>query len=419
MNLLSNKPVAFSTMAKPIGSVCNLNCTYCYYLEKQKLYKDQSNFRMSDEVLETFIKQYIDAQQVPLVTFVWQGGEPSLLGLDYFKRIVALQKKYAGSKNIENAFQTNGTKLDDEWAKFFKEHQFLVGVSIDGPEKIHNQHRIYKKDAPSFRDVMKGIEVLQKHQVDFNTLTVVNRHNASQPIEIYHFLKKIGSGFIQFLPIVERMAQNHKEDELKLVHNQYSQGATVTEWSVVPEDYGNFLISIFNEWVQNDVGRVYVQIFDVTLANWIGVNPNLCVFSETCGNAIVIEHNGDIYSCDHYVYPEFRLGNILSKPLATMAGCNQQLAFGSTKRNSLPRYCTECDYNFACHGGCPKHRFLSSPNGEYGLNYLCKAYQKFFAHVHPFMQYMGDALAAKRAPAHIMSWIKNMDSSMKKSLFFR
>ena len=409
MDLFLNKPIAFSTMAKPIGSVCNLNCTYCYYLEKQNLYKQVSNFRMSDEVLEKFIRQYIEAQQVPTVSFVWQGGEPSLLGLDFFQKVVELQQKYAGKKQIENSFQTNGTRLDDEWCSFFKQNNFLVGISIDGPEEIHNQHRVYKNGGPTFQDVMKGIELLRKHNVEFNTLSVVNRHNSQKPLEVYHFLKKIGSGFIQFLPIVERTTVNELADGLKLVHAGSLQEAKVTEWSVLPEDYGRFMITIFDEWVRNDVGRYYVQLFDVALANWVGENPGLCVFSETCGSAVVIEHNGDVYSCDHYVYPEFLLGNIKDTTLPDMLRSEEQYNFGNNKLQTLPDYCIGCEYRFACHGECPKHRFNTTPDGEFGLNYLCKAYKMIFAHVHPYMQYMGDELKKKRAPANVMQWVKKMD----------
>jgi uncharacterized protein len=399
------KPFAFQAMAKPIGSACNLHCTYCYYLEKQNLYQGAGSRRMDEMLLENYIQQYISIQQVPVVQFVWQGGEPSLLGLDYFKRVVELQKKYAGVKRIENAFQTNGTLLDNDWARFFKEHQFLVGVSIDGPEEIHNQHRPFRTNEPSFKKVMNGIEVLRKHQVDFNTLTVVNRQNSKSPLEIYHFLKKIGSGFIQFIPIVERKYNGMEPGPLSLVGPTEKQAA-VTEWSVIPEDYGNFLIKIFNEWVRHDVGRYFVQQFDATLANWIGESPGICVFSETCGDAVVLEHNGDVYSCDHFVYPEYKLGNIKEKSLFAMLKSTEQKEFGKNKLNQLPGYCIQCDYRFACHGECPKHRFENTPDGEPGLNYLCKAYRLFFAHVHPYMQFMGDELANKRPPSNVMQWAK-------------
>ncbi len=408
-NLFLNKPIAFSTMAKPIGSVCNLNCTYCYYLEKQNLYKQISDFRMKEEVLEKFIKQYIEAQQVPTVSFVWQGGEPSLLGLDFFRKVIEFQNKYAGKKQIENSFQTNGTRLNEEWCRFFSQHNFLVGISIDGPEALHNQHRVYKNGAPTFADVMKSIELLHKHRVEFNTLSVVNRMNSKHPLEVYHFLKQIGSGFIQFLPVVERLALEEPKDGLKLVHANSNDIAKVTDWSVLPEDYGEFIITIFDEWVRKDVGRYYVQLFDVTLANWVGENPGLCIFSEQCGNALVMEHNGDVYSCDHYVYPEFLLGNVGEKSLSEMLMSDEQFAFGSKKLQSLPQYCIDCEYRFACHGECPKHRFETTPDGEFGLNYLCKAYKMIFEHMHPYMQFMGDELKKQRPPANVMQWVQKMD----------
>ncbi|MHC1705643.1 MAG: anaerobic sulfatase-maturation protein [Tenuifilaceae bacterium] len=415
MDLNLGKPVAFSVMAKPIGPICNLNCKYCYYLEKQNLYKDHSDFRMNDEVLEKFIKDYINGQQVPTVSFLWQGGEPTLLGLDFFRKVIALQRKYAGSKKIENSFQTNGTRLDDEWCNFFKQHNFLVGVSIDGPERIHNMYRVYKRGQPTFKDVMRGIELLKKHNVDFNTLSVVNRYNARYPLEVYRFLKKIGSRYMQFLPVVERVATDSSENDLKLVSNSYKEQAKVTDWSVIPEDYGNFLITIFDEWVRNDVGQYYVQMFDTTLASWVGQPPGLCVFSETCGNALAIEHNGDIYSCDHFVFPQHLLGNIKDTQLVDMVASDAQYQFGENKLTKLPQFCIHCDYRFACHGECPKHRFIKTPDGEDGLSYLCSAYKKFFTHVHPFMQFMGEQLDKKQAPANVMQWVKLLDGMKRKS----
>jgi uncharacterized protein len=413
MDLNLGRPAAFSVMTKPIGPVCNLNCTYCYYLEKQKLYQNHTGFRINDAVLERFIKQYIQAQQVPKVSFVWQGGEPSLMGLEFYRKVIDLQNKFAEGKQIENAFQTNGTKLDDEWCRFFRQYNFLVGISIDGPEEIHDKYRLYKNGEPSFTAVMKSIELLKKHQVEFNTLTVVHRYNALHPLEVYHFLKEIGSGFIQFLPVVEREMINAQAEELKLVFPGSQGMAKVTGWSVVPDDYGRFLISIFDEWVRRDVGRYYVQLFDVTLANWVDAIPGLCVFSETCGNDLVMEHNGDIYSCDHFVYPEFNLGNIMNTPLVNMILSPEQYQFGMRKLEKLPGYCIDCEYRFACHGECPKHRFETTPDGEYGLNYLCKAYKMFFSHVHPYMQYMGDELSNKRPPSNVMNFVKLMDDYKK------
>jgi uncharacterized protein len=400
-----NKPFAFQAMAKPIGSVCNLNCTYCYYLEKQKLYKDTGSFRMSDSLLEKFIKQYIWVQQVNTIQFVWQGGEPTLLGLDYFKKVIALQNKYAEGKKIENSFQTNGTLLDDEWCAFFKKHNFLVGISIDGPKHVQDAHRPFRNGTSSFDQVMRGIFLLKKHQVDFNTLTVVHRHNAQFALEIYNFLKFIGSGFLQFIPIVERSKKIPDAATLNLVGPDDSE-AYVTDWSVRPDEYGDFLVTIFNEWVKRDVGRVFVQQFDAALANWVGESPGICVFSKTCGDAVVIEHNGDVYSCDHYVYPEHKLGNINERTLFGLVQSEKQQEFGQKKLTGLPQQCLKCDYRFACHGECPKHRFLKTADGEPGLNYLCSAYKRFFAHVDPYMQFMANELKARRAPANVMNLVQ-------------
>jgi len=406
MNYIT-KPIAFQAMVKPIGPVCNLNCTYCYYLEKHKLYKDSSSFKMSDELLEKFVKQYIMAQQVPAVQFVWQGGESTLLGLEYFEKIVKLQKKYALGKRIENSFQTNGTLLTDEWCAFFKKNNFLIGLSIDGPEAMHDKYRPMKTGKPSFEKVIRGIKLLHKHQVDFNTLTVVNDYNVKYPLEVYRFLKSIGSSYLQFIPIVERKNAQTSPSELSLVGPD-DPSAQVTEWSVKPIDYGNFLISIFNEWVRNDVGTVFVQQFDATLANWVGENPGICVFSPTCGDAVVVEHNGDVYSCDHYVYPQYKLGNIKTNTLLDLTQSEKQRTFGQNKLKNLPKQCIECDYRFACHGECPKHRFLKTADGEDHLNYLCAGYKKFYTHVHPYMQFMEEELEAQRAPANVMQWARGI-----------
>jgi len=400
-----DKPFAFQAMAKPIGPACNLNCTYCYYLEKQKLYKDSGSFRMSEELLEKFIKQYIWVQQVNTIQFVWQGGEPTLLGLDYFKLVVALQKKYADGKKIENAFQTNGTLLDDEWCAFFKKHNFLVGISIDGPKHVHDTFRPYRNGTPTFDHVMRGVLLLQKHQVEFNTLTVIHRYNAKYGVEIYNFLKFIGSGFLQFIPIVERRKKIEDPTTLDLVGPE-DPDALVTDWSVRPDEFGNFLIAVFNEWVKRDVGKVYVLQFDSALANWVGEPAGICIFSKTCGEAVVVEHNGDVYSCDHYVYPEYKLGNIKDQTLFGLVQLEKQQKFGQNKLSGLPQQCIKCEYRFACHGECPKHRFLQTADGEPGLNYLCSGYKKFFAHVDPYMQFMEDELKANRPPSNVMNWAR-------------
>lgn len=404
-----HKPFAFNVMLKPFGPVCNLKCTYCYYLEKKNLYPDTLDFRMRDEILENFTRQYIEANDVPLINFVWQGGEPMLMGLGFFKKALELQRKYSNGRKIENVFQTNGTLIDEDFCRFFRDNHFLVGVSIDGPEELHNAFRHTNSDKGSFSKVMEGIELLHKHNVEFNTLSVVNRKNSYHPLDVYRFLKQIGSGFIQFIPIVERAMPEAVPGDLKLVAPIHGREAKITEWSVEPEQYGEFLCAVFDEWVRQDVGKFYVQIFDVTLANWVGENPGLCVFTETCGDAAVMEHNGDLFCCDHFVYREYKLGNILSNSLREMMRSDQQVKFGRDKRDTLPRFCFECEYRFACNGECPKHRFEITPDGQYGLNYLCRSYKRFFSHVHPYMQFMSDELKAKRAPANVMNWIKRMD----------
>jgi len=409
-----NRPTAFNVMVKPTGPVCNLNCTYCYYLEKSKLFPGKNDFRLTEDILEVFIKQYIEAQQIPVVTFTWQGGEPTLLRLDYFTRIIDLQKKYSGDKTIENAFQTNGTRLNDDWCKFFTDNNILVGISIDGEEHNHDHYRKTNSGGPTFKRAMKGVELLHKNKVEFNTLSVVNSYNVRFASETYRFLKRIGSGFIQFLPVVERTAINPVPGALNLVGPAFTGNAAVTGWSVNGADFGEFLITIFNEWVRNDVARYYVQIFDATLANYAGEIPGLCVFSETCGDALVMEHNGDLFSCDHYVYPEYLLGNITQTPIVEMVKSQRQFDFGIDKRNKLPQYCLKCDVRYACHGECPKHRFLKSPDDQPGLNYLCEGYKKFFKHVEPYMEFMAKELKAKRAPANVMQWIRNKDNQVVK-----
>ncbi|MCJ7446194.1 MAG: anaerobic sulfatase-maturation protein [Bacteroidales bacterium] len=408
------RPNAFHVMLKPAGPSCNLNCTYCYYLEKRKLYPQVKDFRMSEELLENFIRQFIEAHQIPVVTFTWQGGEPTLMGLDFFRNVVKLQKKYSGGKNIENAFQTNGTRLNDDWCKYFTDNNILVGISIDGAEHNHDRYRKTFSGGSTFERVMKGIEMLHKNKVEFNTLSAVNNYNVHYATETYRFLKKIGSGFLQFLPVVERITINPEDEKLKLIAPVHGNAAKVTEWSVGSKDFGQFLITIFDEWVRNDVARYYVQIFDVTLANYVGENPGICVFNETCGDALVMEHNGDLYSCDHFVYPEYFLGNILEMPLIDLVKLQRQFDFGIDKRNKLPRYCLQCDVRYACHGECPKHRFILTPDGKPGLNYLCEGYKMFFKHVEPYMDYMAKELKNKRPPANVMSWIRNKENQVIK-----
>lgn len=389
-------------MAKPIGPICNLDCKYCFYLEKQRLYPEVNRWAMQDEVLESFIRMYIESHDTSQVSFAWQGGEPTLLGLDYFRRVVALQKQYANGKQIANAFQTNCVLVNDEWAAFFKENGFLVGASIDGPRELHDSYRVDRGGQSSFSRVLRGIEQLKRHGVEFNTLTTVHRGNCAQPLEVYRFLKEHGSGYMQFIPIVERISEQSTADGLRLIAPAFSGSAAMAPWSVEPRAFGSFLCAIFDEWVSRDVGRHYVQLFDISLAMWLGLEPGLCVFSKTCGNALVLEHSGDLYFCDHFVYPENRLGNIMETPLETLTQSPQQRAFGNAKDASLPRYCRECDVRFACNGECPKHRFLTTPDGEPGLNYLCAAYKMFFHHVDPYMKFMAAEVAAGRAPANVM-----------------
>jgi len=393
----------FHIMTKPIGPVCNLDCTYCFYLEKERLYPGTKQWAMPTEVLERYVRQYIAAQPGDEVHFAWQGGEPTLLGVEFFRTVVELERKYAGGKTIHNALQTNGTLIDDAWGEFLAEERFLVGISIDGPREMHDHYRVDKGSAPTFDRVMRGLEKLKEHGVDFNTLTVVNRHNAQYPLEVYRFLKEIGSGFVQFIPVVERAAAEPGRYGLVLIEPAFGEaGAKVTEWSVKPLQYGEFLARIFDEWVRKDVGRVYVQQFEVALESWLGLEQSLCVFRSTCGGALAMEHSGDLYSCDHFVYPEHKLGNVMKTELATMAGSEQQTKFGLDKRDALPRMCRECEVRFACNGECPKHRFARTPDGEAGLNYLCAGYKHFFHHIDPYMRFMAEELRAGRAPANIM-----------------
>lgn len=392
----------FHIMTKPIGPICNLDCKYCFYLEKENLYPNTRHWAMPLDTLECYIQQYIAAQPHDDVHFAWQGGEPTLLGVEFFRTVVALQQKYANGKSIHNALQTNGTLLDDEWGEFLGEHRFLVGLSIDGPRELHDYYRVDKGDAPTFDRVMRGLTKLKEHNVDFNTLTVVNRRNSMYPLEVYRFLREIGSGFMQFIPIVERKAAEAEPNGLVLIQPSFDRPAEVTEWSVEPLTYGKFLAQIFDEWVKQDVGRYFVQIFDVALESWLGLDASLCVFRKTCGSALAMEHTGDVYSCDHFVYAENKLGNIMEAALEQIVRSPQQVRFGNDKRDSLPAMCRECDVRFACNGECPKHRFLQTPDGEPGLNYLCAGYKHFFHHIDPYMKFMAAELSAGRPPANIM-----------------
>jgi len=357
---------------------------------------------MSDEILEEFISQYIQSQPTPVVTFVWQGGEPALMGIDFYKKAVELQKKYTSGKKVENSFQTNGTLINDEWCRFFRENNFLVGISIDGPEELHDNYRRTKADKPSFQKTIKAIELLVKHEVDFNTLTVVNNFNADYPLKIYRYLKSIGSNYMQFLPVVERFSEKEQLNGLKLVPNNYTENTQVAPWSVDPLQFGRFMTSIFDEWVKKDVGNYFVQLFDTTLANWVGEPPGVCMYAQGCGHSGVIEYNGDIYSCDHFVFPDFFLGNIQKSDLLELMNSTKQQLFGQNKYSQLPKMCLECNHLTKCYGECPKKRFLYTPDGEYGLNYLCEGYKHFFSHVAPSMDFMANELRNQRSPMNVM-----------------
>jgi len=396
----------FHLLTKPIGSRCNLDCSYCFYLEKELLYTDAGGRRMKPEVLEAYVRDYIATQPGPAASLACQGGEPTLLGVGFFRTVVELQAKHAGDKTIENAFQTNGVLLDDEWGEFLATQHFLVGISIDGPAHLHDAYRVDKGGKPTFARVMAGLETLKKHGVEFNTLTTVHRKNSRQALEVYQFLRHAGAGYLQFIPIVEREATNATNGLwLAAPPDQVDAAAfdgQVTPWSVRPAEFGDFLCRIFDEWVQHDVGKVFVQQFDAALANWAGEPAGVCIFSANCGRALAIEHNGDLYSCDHYVYPRYKLGNLMNTSLAAMVDSPQQETFGLAKSATLPRYCRECLVRFACHGECPKHRFLKTPHGEPGLNYLCAGYKKFFTHIGPAMTTMTALLGNGYAPAQIM-----------------
>jgi len=388
-----NAPPAFQILAKPTGANCNLNCSYCFFLSKQRLYP-RSRFRMTDEVLESYFQQYLAAQRVPSANVAWQGGEPTLMGLDFFRRSIALEHKYARPRmTIERTMQTNGTLLDEEWCTFFREHDYLIGLSLDGPRELHDAHRRDKAGHPTFDRVIRAADMLQEHGVKLNVLTTVNAANADYPLDVYRFLRdEVGTRFIQFIPIVERDNETG-----------FQEGNTVTDRSVTAEQWGRFLTIIFDEWITRDVGSVFVQHFDAALASWVGTPPAVCVFSPTCGAALALEHNGDLYSCDHFVEPRCLLGNILETPMLKLVASDAQRQFGLNKRDTLPRSCRECAVRFACHGECPKNRFIDAPSGEQGLNYLCAGYRAFFTHIDHPMRQMASLLRQGRAPAEVMS----------------
>lgn len=393
-------------MAKPTGSVCNIDCTYCFYLEKEALYPERNTrWQMSDETLERYIGQHIDAQSGDNVTFAWQGGEPTMMGLAFFRRVIALCDKYANGKKITHALQTNGILLDDAWARFFAEHRFLIGLSIDGPAPLHNQYRVNRTGKGTHDRVMAAMALLKAHHVEFNTLTVVGKHNVEHAREVYEFLVAAGSRYIQFIPLVERLS-NDASSALQLVLPGES-AARLAPWTVPSWQFGDFLRQIFDVWVRRDVERVSVQMFDVAMAAWTGQPPVLCVHSATCGHAFALESNGDLYNCDHFVYPEHKLGNIHQQTIHELNHSERAIAFGEAKETTLTADCRRCELRPVCHGGCPKHRFAVSPNGHPGHNYLCAGYKHFFKHITPYMNVWQQLLESGYPPSSIMQWLAN------------
>jgi uncharacterized protein len=383
-------------LAKPTGATCNLNCSYCFFLEKERLYPD-SRFRMTDEVLEAYIRQLIEAHRSDQVTVAWQGGEPTLMGVEFYRRAIAYQEKYKKpGMTFENTLQTNGTLLNDEWCEFFKANNYLIGISVDGPRDLHDAYRVDKGGRGTFDKVMRGLRLLQKHEVDYNVLTTVNRVNGDHPLRVYRFLRdEVGTEWMQFIPIVERMNADGR--------TLYQEGTTVSGRSVLPKQFGDFLIAIFDEWVRNDVGSVFVQTFEASARSWLGLPSAMCVFDATCGAGLALEHNGDVYSCDHFVEPKYLLGNIARQNMAEMLGSDFQHSFGDAKLESLPQYCKSCDVLFACHGECPKNRFVDTPDGEPGLNYLCEGYKAYFHHIDKPMRLIGDLLKQGQEASGVMA----------------
>ena len=406
MNINIANPFAkpLYVMLKPAGAHCNLACKYCYYLEKNKLYPTAQRHLMSDEMLEQFTREYIEAQTMNQVLFTWHGGEPLLRSIDFYRKALSLQQKYAGGRRIDNVIQTNGTLLTDEWCEFFAQNHWLVGISIDGPQPDHDHYRLTAAGKPSWKKVMQGIKLLKKHGVEWNAMAVVNAYNVNHPLEFYRFFKENGCQFLQFTPIVERLTRH--EDGRTLASLADKDEISLSEASVAPEQWGYFLCAIFDEWVRKDVGKIFVEIFDCTLANWMGISPGICAYSKECGHAGVMEHNGDVYSCDHFVFPEYKLGNIRDHSLIDMLYGEQQQEFSRLKHSSLPRQCKECDMEFACHGECPKNRFMKDKYGDSGLNYLCPGYYHYYQHVAPYMDYMKQELMSQRPPSNIMKVVQ-------------
>lgn len=381
-------------MLKPAGPACNLRCSYCYYTEKASIYESSGAEVMSDALLEEFTRQYIEAQTSPDVLFTWHGGEPLLRPITFYRRALELQRRYARGRHIDNCLQTNGTLLTDEWCRFLCDEGFLVGVSIDGPRSLHNPLR-----CGSFDRVMHGIELLVKYGVEWNAMATVNSLNAPHPVEFYRFFKQIGCSYLQFTPVVERT----RDDGSPLSVPGWEEGGNLTPQSVSPDEWGSFACGVFDEWIKEDVGEVFVQLFDATLANWVGVPPGVCSLAPVCGQAPAMEHNGDLYSCDHFVFPSYRLGNIHHNSIVEMMYGTRQRAFGEAKLKTLPRQCRECRWLFVCNGECPRNRFVRDSYGDAGLNYLCRGYHRYFEHVAPYMDFMKAELDARRAPANVMA----------------
>ena len=393
---MNRSPIPYHIMAKPTGAICNLDCAYCFFLSKESLYPE-SNFRMSDEVLKNYIKQYVQSQPNNEVMITWQGGEPTLMGIEFFEKATRYANQFKRPhQRVSFAIQTNGVLLDDDWSTFLNRNGYLVGISIDGPEHLHDTYRRDKGGKPTFRRVIAGLDALKKHRVEYNILCTVNAENGDHPLDIYHFFRdELKAEYIQFIPIVERQNETG-----------FQAGDRVTERSVRPAQWGTFLNTIFDEWIKRDVGRVFIPTFESALANWYGVPAGICVFNETCGSALALEHNGDLYACDHYVEPNYLLGNIAERPMAEMLMSEQQQTFGQAKKDALPQYCLDCDVRFACHGECPKNRFIKTPDGEEGLNYLCEGYKAFFTHIDAPMKFMTNELRAQHSPARVMTHFK-------------
>ena len=404
-------PPGLHVVAKPIGPTCNLQCEYCFYLEKRALFSAGGQYRMPENVLSAFIAGYIHSQPTPIVEFVWQGGEPTLLGIDLFRKVIDLQKQFSGAKTISNSLQTNGTLLNDEWCRFLKRHNFMVGISLDGPKEIHDRYRKDRRGQGTFDQVMRGLRLLQKHKVEYNVLACVARETAAKPLEVYRFFRDAGVEFIQFTPIVERLPDARSASQgLRLGApaslDRLEEQTEVTDWSVEPEAYGDFLIAVFEEWVRNDVGKVFIMNFEWALNAWIGNPSPICVHASQCGRSLVIEHNGDVYACDHCVYPQYRLGNILTDALPSMVERSLRSGFGVTKETALPRSCRGCDVLAACQGGCPKHRFAATFDDQPGLHYLCDGYKKFFLHIRKYLRIMAQLLEHRQPVSLVMEALK-------------